>query len=607
MLHYLYTHTATEATTGYFSCEPSPRPAPEEALLLLAQRPFDDFLRRHILSQLAALPTRKVTDILLLAWPDADFPAPILALLQEMAVLNPALAEEHPLFAARFKDLDPLSSTSLIFLRWQRLPDRETQQRWNAFFAANMREHRLLQSPDENGLPDLYPDLRFAQEAGGEIINTGRTDLPGLHPAFLAAFPVSLAECHARQRQQPENGDKMAVPPAASAAPADGTAFPPRPPAGVTAALAEERLQAQGIIAGPEMRHTASLSPVALLRPWRVRMFASEGRQPLSLEGQGTTYGRGLHLDQARASCRMEMVERASAYLSLDRDGVTDRPAPCPVFHGSRSALLQDHPMVLDPNAYPLEVPYEDQPLHWLTGHTPDNGPVLVPVQMTGLFCNLDEPSLFDSPGSTGIATGCGMAEAKVAALLEILERDAVATTPYSKGSCFLAAADPERDPEAHALLADYAARGIRIQFQDLTGPLGVPVYACFVLSPKGAVAAGHGAGLSGRKAALSALTETPFPYPDGGPSGPQLRKLPTRMLHELPDYSLAHAGADLALLEELLEKNGRSPVYVDLTRKDLGFPVVRAFIPGLELTADGDAFARVPVRLYAAYRRLFA
>ena len=46
----------------------------------------------------------------------------------------------------------------------------------------------------------------------------------------------------------------------------------------------------------------------------------------------------------------------------------------------------------------------------------------------------------------------------------------------------------------------------------------------------------------------------------------------------------------------------GGVPVYVELTREDLEFPVVRAIVPGLELTADFDAHSRPSVRLFRRY-----
>ena len=60
-------------------------------------------------------------------------------------------------------------------------------------------------------------------------------------------------------------------------------------------------------------------------------------------------------------------------------------------------------------------------------------------------------------------------------------------------------------------------------------------------------------------------------------------------------------------MLEELLIRNGRTPVYVNLTRTGLDFPVIRALVPGMELASDSDAFSRVPWRLYLNYLRLFA
>lgn len=600
MMHYRYTHTTTEATTGYFSCEPSPALSVEDALRFLAGRPLDDFMRRHVLLQLSSLSAREISEKLLNAFPGADFPPPILALLRELAVLHPPLAEEHPLFAACFKDTDVSNDTSLIFLRWRLLPDRETHRQWGAVFAQNRHQHRALPAPREHGLPALYPlEADSADGLDPQTENDRNTTashchpLPGGLPLFDAPFPLPVARLFAQHTET-----------------AGVSRSGNRPDAGETAALAEECLSALGIIAGREMRHTASLSPVALLRPWTIRLSVDLRRHRFSLQGQATTYGRGLCIDDARASCLMEMVERASAYLSVTENGVENRVGPCPLVYGGRSHIQQHHGPALDPNEYPLEAPYTDAPLYWMAGsraEAENDAPFFVPVQMAGLFCNLDEISLFDSPGSTGLAAGCGREEAKLAALLEILERDAVATTPFSRDQCFTLEADAAVDPLPHALLQDYKARGINIQFQDITGPMGVPAYTCFVMGTKGTIAAGHGCGLSGRKALLSALTETPFPYPDGGPSGPLLRKLPVRKLHELPDYSLPTAAANLALLESLLRGNGRTPAYVDLTHADLRFPVVRAFIPGLELTADSDAFTRVPVRLYRAYQRLFA
>jgi ribosomal protein S12 methylthiotransferase accessory factor YcaO len=74
--------------------------------------------------------------------------------------------------------------------------------------------------------------------------------------------------------------------------------------------------------------------------------------------------------------------------------------------------------------------------------------------------------------------------------------------------------------------------------------------------------------------------------------------------LEALPDYDRGDWAQNLALLERLLLANGYEPVYVDLTRADLGLPVVRAIVPGMELLGDFDRFSRVHPRLYGHYRR---
>lgn len=578
MITYAYTHSQTQATTGYFSCEPEPPLPLDAALAHLCEHPLDDFMRRHLLLRMGTLPGGAVLAAFG-PWEGA-LPPPLLALAQELALVAPSLKETlAPLLAASPLGQDAIpEATSLIFLRHQALPDAALHRAWAKMFRGNIQEHRGLHNPEALGLPPLYTK---SEDAWVHLMHPG-----GCAPeCFTAPFAHSLAECHAAAR-------------CAAAEPFV------RPPSGETAALAQDRLEACGIIAGQEMRHVASLSPVALQRPWRVDLEVRQGRHHHRLHGKATTYGRGLSVPDARASCLMEMVERASMYFSVSDGHILHRAATTPLCRATRSELVAQGCAALNPNHFPLEVPYNDAPLLWMPGHTPDGQSVFIPAQMAGLFCNLDEISLFDATGSTGIATGASLEEAKLAALTEIIERDAEATTPFHKENCFTLTSD---DPLVGRLLASYKALGIQVQFQNLTGPLGVPVYQCFVMSRKGAIARGYGAGLSARRAILSALTETPFPYPDGGPSGPLLRNLPERGLESLPDYTLPTPAASLAMLERLLTLNKRPPAYAVLTHERLRFPVVRAFIPGMELAADSDAFSRVPLRLYERYLEIFA
>jgi len=551
-IHYAYTHSVTEGTTGYFSCEPLAGLSFEQALALLEAAPQDEFLHRHLLRRCAALP---LADLETLVPRALGGEKALAALLLECALLAPQLAPLAGRFApdaaARFCAYSPL-----IHLRWRQLEDRALHQAWNALFAANQTQLRPMPHPEDSDLPFPYADA-----------------------ASDRAAPVTIAQLCGQ-----------AVPVGES-----------RPPAKDTAALALERLESHGLLAGPEMRHEASLSPIALLRSWKLAVTVQNGALDYSLHGTATSYGRGLSLATARASCLMEIVERASSYISVRGDELPQLARPARLIR-ERFSRLRDKAEALDPDALLPDVPYRDETLHWIPATAARDGrTVLVPFQAVGLFCNLDEPALFEAPGSTGLASGTTWEEAKESALTEILERDAEATTPYQRTLCFELRAERQ---DLAALLEDYAARGIQVRFQLLTSAFGMPCFACFVVGRNGEAARASGAGLDGRRALLAALTETPYPYPGGPPSGHGLRGLPQRLLDTLPNYNQGSAAANSALLEQALMANGYEPLYVDLTRSDLQFPVLRSLVPGLAVAAAGD-FGRVNRSLFANYLKL--
>jgi ribosomal protein S12 methylthiotransferase accessory factor YcaO len=220
------------------------------------------------------------------------------------------------------------------------------------------------------------------------------------------------------------------------------------------------------------------------------------------------------------------------------------------------------------------------------------------------LFCNLDEIKLFSALGSTGLGAGVTTAGAKLSALGEVIERDCEGTTPFEHSLCFEIETANDR---LAALLNSYRSNGIHIQFQDLTPSMGLPCCKCFVVTGDGKIAKGTGAHLDARRALLAALTETPFPYPGGPPTQPAMEGLVRVPVEALPNYSSGSPEQDLRTLETLLLANGFRLIYADLTRKDLGLPVVRAIVPGMEILADFDRHSRVHPRLYANYLKLTA
>lgn len=553
----------TDSGTGYFACFPRGNPDFAAGLRYARAHPNDEFMRKHLLQLINAWDRRSLAQAISACKATDPF---LLALYFEACLLNPQFDSLRRLFASaetqRLADFTPL-----VYIGAALLTDRASHEKWIRLFRLNITAHKELPHP-EGGIPAPPFPHRLAIEAG-KVRQT-------LQEAF---------------DRRPAGADRQHTAPLEAAG---------------TTALALDRLAKAGIVPGPEMRHESSLSPIGLLRGWEMKTRVHNGRHRFTLEGPQTAYGRGLDLESARAACVMEIVERCSAYAVVVPGRIAGYQKSYPLLHGRASELRQQHINHLDPNRLTLEAPYADDPFYWIEGQEvagTGSRSIFVPAQCVFLFCNLDERKLFSALGSTGLASGSTMAAAKVSALLEVIERDSESTMPFTPRQCFEAETE---DPMVGALLESYDRLGIRVQFQDMTTPLGVPCCKCFVVSADGHIVKGTGAHLDARRALLAAMTETPYPYPGGAPSGSALQGLLRVPLEKLPDYSCGDAARDLELLETLLVSNGFRPIYVDLTRWDVGMPVVRAIVPGMELLGDFDRFSRVNPRLYANYVGMF-
>jgi ribosomal protein S12 methylthiotransferase accessory factor YcaO len=555
----------TLSGVGCFAAHPGPNLSFNEMLEHLRAHPLDDFMHQHLLYMLGEHRTRKVEKLIDECQEGGRAKDPVLAALLLEACLG---HQRFAHLAPRLEGLDlaELSRhTPAVHIRSRRLADQPLHNAWTMRMQANIVNHEELPAPDAMGLAEPY----------------AKETLPRGVSATAAEIRARLAA--------------LLPPPK------------PRRPAAETYANAIERLEAKNVFVGPEMAHKACLSPVSLLRHWKVEVSVKSGTMTNSLDGLQTSYGRGLDRDAARASYSMEVAERVSSYAGIGARGVVGLAYDCPLVRGSRTELAAHG--ALDLSRLRLEVPYEDQELWWMPGTmrtAAEQGgglaPCLLPAQLAYLFCNLEEQSLFSALGSTGLASGNGMDEAKVHALCEVLERDAEAVTPYALSRCFRLAA---RDERVAGLLRDYEEAGLHVWFMDCTPEFGVPCYKAVVLGRHGDVNKGMGANLSGARAAVSAMTEIPYPFP-GPATLPVPEGLPVRLLEDLPDFSTGSAAGDLLVLEETLLANGLAPAYADLTRRDLGIPAVRAMVPGLELVADFDRFSRLSPRLYANYLRQF-
>ncbi len=219
----------------------------------------------------------------------------------------------------------------------------------------------------------------------------------------------------------------------------------------------------------------------------------------------------------------------------------------------------------------------------------------------------------------TGLAAGNNLLEAVSHALCEVIERDAFALAgDWSPDERAHRRIDPDTvdDPECRLLLDAYAAADVAVAVFDLTSDVGLPVFSATVAdrdpdSVRRLPAAKGGGCHPDRGIALSrALTEAaqsrltiiagsrddcpPAYYrrvrdPDALAAGVNAASdRGRRSFLDVPNVAADDIGADVAgALDRLRAVGVDRVVMVDLTRPDVGIPVVRMVVPGMEGFAD--------------------
>lgn len=552
-------HQVTQYGTGQFACFPREDLDFEDALEYIREHPNDDFMHKHLL-HLAGKFGPNLTRQLIETGKDEN--AHLMALMYEACILNERLRSLRSEFGA--VDVKALAQyTPLIYINWSLQEQREEKAYWLGLFSDNILRHKPVRRENEMAFPIPFDH--------------------GVMDALMSrAMPIDALP----DRPERDKTSDYAVNQRSCA---------------VTHAKAMERLKALDFKAGPETENQASLSTHAVQMQWLLHIRTSTGRNHWELTGVQTSYGKGLHKDQTRASCFMEVIERVSSFASFDSHAALRYKDGLPLIQGRYEDLIKESYAVLNPNDMPLEAPYENQSLYWVSAqrvHQQGTDSIYVPAQLVFLFCNLDEISLTSGMPSTGLASGNTLEEAKLHALLEVIERDAERVMPYCEERCFLLESEV---PSVGDIFRRANQAGIQVQFLDITTELGVPCYKAFIQGPGGEILKGCAAHLDGKRAAVSALLEVPF-HPSWFHPVPAPPGLHTVKEDTLPDYSSGHVHQDLRLLERLLIANGYQPIYVNLTRADLDIPVVKAIVPGLEMFAESDAFSNLSLRQFAHY-----
>jgi ribosomal protein S12 methylthiotransferase accessory factor len=332
--------------------------------------------------------------------------------------------------------------------------------------------------------------------------------------------------------------------------------------------------------------------------------------------------GKGLDHDAARASALMEAAELAHAE-AFDLPTITASTAQLPADESPHT--LNDWPRMQRRLA-------RNTTLSWVAARDlVRERAVWVPLELVRIDCfdHASADARIFVRTSNGLASGNGQADAIVAALCEVIERDALAlwqATPRRRRRRLV----PESVTETRCreLVRRFARRKIALSVWDATSDIGVP---CFVASiadrndtPHALAGTFWGAGchLDAGIAFVRAVTEAAqsrltliagarddlalADYAGAADAivGTLDRWEEARARHQFGDVAslrAATATEAVATLVAQLSHAGLDRIFIaDLSRPGHGITVVRAIVPGLE-TADPERVMREGARLRRA------
>jgi ribosomal protein S12 methylthiotransferase accessory factor len=329
--------------------------------------------------------------------------------------------------------------------------------------------------------------------------------------------------------------------------------------------------------------------------------------------------GKGLTLDAAKASGLMEAVETCHAEridLPLKLGTYTDLRDACPIVDVDQLPPMQGSRFSAS------------RRILWIEGQDLISGaPVWLPYEIVHTDYTLPLPAgggCF-AASTNGLASGNHLLEAINHGICEVVERDSTSIWNHLPK----AARDRTRvelgsvDEESCARLLEQLERsGFATAVWDTTTDLGIASFYCLITDQRYEQAhSGGGAGChpSRTVALLRALTEAVqvrTTYIAGSRDDLQLdeftrpaveRKLARarglmaggpawRNFQAVPSHESDRLADDLIWMLERLRSAGIEQVLaVDLTRRELGLPVVRIVIPGLEGADDHAGYLPGP------------
>jgi len=324
--------------------------------------------------------------------------------------------------------------------------------------------------------------------------------------------------------------------------------------------------------------------------------------RPTAMDGAITVYnGKGATVEESRISAIMEGIERYSSEMHERRLPMAAYPE---MFARGRT---------IDPRDLILPEGYDpDRPIPWFEGFDiVNNEAVIVPAH--AVFHPL--PPHYRGPFRTstnGLASGNTLEEAVFHALSEVIERDAWSLVEASRdtGPCIA----NMTDPVIAEMLEKFAHAQVEVKVRDITSDIGIPTIAAVsddvLLKDPLLLTIGIGTHTSARIAVMRALTEVAqsrLTQIHGAREDTVLAEMRKKIGYDrakrINGYWYRDSGTvdyasigssdtddfkqDIENIIAALDRQGLDRVIVvDLTREEIGIPVVRVIVPGLECYA---------------------
>ena len=337
--------------------------------------------------------------------------------------------------------------------------------------------------------------------------------------------------------------------------------------------------------------------------------------RPTAEEGASSVYkGKGTTAEEARVSALMEAIERYSAEVG-DRELLLDS------YYGLSKDENVLNPRELILPDYVRDV--EDVRIPWVKGYDlMDDEEIYVPANAVfhPLPSRYDRVRLFRS-NTNGLAGGNELEEAIFHGLAEVIERDAWSLVEITRNT------GPNvriEGGEIRNLTDKFLNANVSVLIRDITSDVGVPTFAAVSdddkLKDPTLLTIGMGTHTDASVAITRAITEvaqsrlTQIHSARGNAAATDLKKImgyewmQKQNKHwfeiaESEDFDSVQSSSldtddfldDIKHVMVRLKETGfERVVVVDLTKAEIGVPVVRVIVPGLEMySVDGARMGR--------------